>query len=82
MIPESLRIAQKDVYNALRRRLVSIAHLDPNGRRSLQLWKERLEAKGYDVLYEDVYAQAAGEDSFVFAFVSPWQKQVCNRFHG
>jgi hypothetical protein len=35
-IPKSLRIAQADVYNALRRRLSKLAHLDPDGRRSLQ----------------------------------------------
>lgn len=65
-----------DVYNALRRRLASVAHLDSDGQKSLQLWKEKLEARGYLVLYEDVYAQAAGENSYVFALVSPWQRKV------
>lgn len=75
-IPESLRIAQADVYNALRRRLSKLAHLDPDGRRSLQLWKEKLEALGYSVLYQPVSAQARGEDSYVFAMASPWQKKL------
>ncbi|KAJ6507586.1 hypothetical protein DFH09DRAFT_943012 [Mycena vulgaris] len=59
-IPESLRIAQADVYNALRRRLSKLAHLDPDGRRSLQLWKEKLEALGYSVLYQPNLATGKG----------------------
>ena len=57
-IPESLHIAQADVYNALRQWLTKLARLDPDGRRSFQLWKEKLEALGYPVLYQPVSAQA------------------------
>lgn len=75
-IPEALRVAQKDVYNAIRRRMAGIAHLDPDGQKSLALWKTKLEEKGYSVLYEPVSAQTSTENSYVFAIVSPWQKKV------
>ncbi|KAJ7238419.1 hypothetical protein C8J57DRAFT_1528728 [Mycena rebaudengoi] len=63
--PESLRITQADVYNALRRRLSKLAHLDPDGRRSLELWKEKLEMLGYSVLYQPVSIRAHDEHSYV-----------------
>lgn len=75
-LPESVRIAQKDVYNAVRRRLASIAHLDADGRKSLELWRDVLEKRGYAVIYEEVAAKRPGEDSFIFAFSSPWQQTV------
>lgn len=56
--------------------MAGIAQLDPNGHKSLTMWKEKLEARGYSVLYEPVSAQAQGENSYVFAVVSPWQKKV------
>ncbi|KAJ7676949.1 hypothetical protein DFH06DRAFT_1080029 [Mycena polygramma] len=59
-LPESLRIAQTDVYNAIRRRLRKLAHLDPDGTRSLSLWKEKLSSLGYSVLYEPNLATGKG----------------------
>ncbi|KAJ7238405.1 hypothetical protein C8J57DRAFT_1086881 [Mycena rebaudengoi] len=58
--PESLRITQADVYNALRRRLSKLAHLDPDGRRSLELWNEKFEMLGYSVLYQPNLATGKG----------------------
>jgi hypothetical protein len=76
-IPETLRVAQKDVYNLIRERLHKLAILDPkNGHRSLQLWKEKLTKQGYSVYYEPVTCQAEGENHYVFALVSPWQREV------
>jgi hypothetical protein len=76
-IPETLRVAQKDVYNLIRERLRSLAILDPkDGHKSLLKWKEKLEKKGYRVYYKPVSCQAAGEDHYVFGFVSPWQAEV------
>ncbi|KAJ7660131.1 hypothetical protein DFH06DRAFT_1472232 [Mycena polygramma] len=80
-LPESLRIAQTDVYNAIRRRLRKLAHLDPDGTRSLSLWKEKLGSLGYSVLYEPVSAQARDENSYVFAIVSPWQKKLLLKYN-
>jgi hypothetical protein len=75
-IPEALWVAQKDVYNAFRRRLVQNARLDPDGYKSLELWKARLKGLGYTVYFEKVSAQATGKNHHVFALVSPWQKTV------
>jgi hypothetical protein len=76
-IPETLRVAQKDVYNLIRERLRELAILDPkDGHRSLQKWKVKLEEKGYWVYYKPVSCQAEGENHYVFGFVSPWQREV------
>jgi len=75
-IPESSRIAHIDVYNAIRQRLAKIVHLDSDGKKSLTLWKEQLEKQGYAVIFEPVTVQKAGENSYIFAMVSPWQKTV------
>lgn len=75
-MPESLRVAYQDVYNALRKRLADDARLDPDGNRSLELWATKLREQGYKVLYEQVSVQLAAEDSFIFALVSPWQQKV------
>jgi hypothetical protein len=76
-VPETLRVAQKDVYNLIRVRLRALAVLDAkDGRRSLGLWVKKLEGKGYRVYYRPVSAQAAGENHYVFGFVSPWQQEV------
>lgn len=75
-IPEALRIAQKDVYNAMQRQLIKLAQHDPNGYKSLKIWEQKLISSGYAVYFKPVSAQADGENSYVFAFVSPWQKSV------
>lgn len=75
-LPESLRIAQKDIYNAFRRRLTEVAHLDKDGNKSLELWAEALRARGYKVLYEETAQRLSMEDTFVFALCSPWQQKV------
>ena len=76
-MPEALCVAYMDVYNAIQRKLSRIAHLDPDGHKSLALWKTKLEAKKCSVLYFQVSAQAIGENSYVFGFVTSWQKKVC-----
>jgi hypothetical protein len=82
-IPDTLRIAQKDVYNLLRERLRRLAILDPkDGHRSLELWKAKLEQKGYlKVLYQRISAQALDKNHYLFAFVSPWQQMVRRELH-
>ncbi|EIM84178.1 uncharacterized protein STEHIDRAFT_112627 [Stereum hirsutum FP-91666 SS1] len=51
-IPESLSVLHQDVYNALRCRMQRTAQLSPDGDQSLQMWKSRLEARGYAVIYQ------------------------------
>ena len=75
-IPEALRVAQKDIYNALRKRLTEVAQLDPDGDKSLQKWSQALRDRGYEVLYEPLTVQLSTETSFVFGLVSPWQQKV------
>jgi hypothetical protein len=76
-IPETLHIAQKDVYNLIQECLHKLAILDPkDGHQSLQKWKVKLEEKGYWVYYKPVSCQAEGENHYVFGFVSPWQREV------
>lgn len=76
-IPESLGILHQDVYNAIRRRMEKIARLHPDGDTSLRAWKKRLEGKGYKAIYAPVSAQATGENTYIFGWVSPWQQKVC-----
>lgn len=66
------------MYNALRRRMQRTAQLSPDGDQSLQMWKSRLEARGYAVIYQKVSAQASGENLYIFGWVSPWQQKVCS----
>lgn len=71
-IPESLDVLHQDVYNAIRQRMAKVARLHLDGDTSLQAWKARLEEKGYKVIYAPVSAQATGEDTYIFGWVSPW----------
>ena len=53
-----------------------VARLHPDGDTSLRAWKARLEEKGYKVIYAPVSAQATGENTYIFGWVSPWQQKV------
>ncbi|VDC04562.1 unnamed protein product [Peniophora sp. CBMAI 1063] len=75
-IPETLAIEYMDVYNACRRKFTTAAVRSRDGMESLRIWAEELRAKGYSVLFQDVSVRADGEESYVFAFASPWQKEL------
>ena len=75
-LPEALLVTYKDVQNTLRECLRHLAHLHPDGKKSLELWRERLEALGYYVRFAQISAQETDVNSYLFAFISPWQKKV------
>lgn len=58
--------------------MTDIARLNSDGDTSLRMWRDRLKDRGYSVVYEPVSAQASGERSYIFGWVSPWQKKVRN----
>jgi hypothetical protein len=63
--------------NLIRERLRTLAILDlKDGMQSLELWRDKLIAKGYKVYFEQICCQAVGESHYIFAFVSLWQQQV------
>lgn len=76
-IPESLGVLHKDVWHALRRRMEKEARLHKDGDTSLCKWKARLESRGYSVVYQQISAQAAGENGYIFSWVLHWQQKAC-----
>src|ERR1700761_4617455 len=58
-MPEALCVAYMDVYNAIQHKLSWIVHLDPDGHKSLALWKTKLEAEKCSVLYCQVWRTRA-----------------------
>uniref|UniRef100_A0A0W0FI66 MULE transposase domain-containing protein n=1 Tax=Moniliophthora roreri TaxID=221103 RepID=A0A0W0FI66_MONRR len=79
-IPDSLHVSYMNMYNALCWRLKEIAHLDVDGHKSLQKWKEHLEQKGYKILYEEVQGAVAHENTYIFVLISLWQQLIPQRY--
>ena len=65
-----------DVHNEIARKLRRLAHLDPDGHKSLTKWKDRLIANGMAVVYAPVSRQYAGENTYIFGFTTEWQRSV------
>lgn len=65
-----------DVHNEIARKLRRLAHLDPDGHKSLSMWRDRLIADGTAVVYVPVSGQYAGENAYIFGFTTEWQRSV------
>ena len=65
-----------DVHNEIARKLRRLAHLDPDGHKSLMKWKDRLITDGTAIVYAPVSGQYVGENAYIFGFTTEWQRSM------